>query len=467
VKNPRVFIYNNHWSTFGGGEIYLLQLAKITQRMGLDTALIGESFPSDFHRRIGTYFNIHLNKIKLLRGKPNDFDLDQSDIFVNGSFGSTLPSPTLRGIYICHFPYSKYPTVITKRKPASNVFVSSRNETIYPQSAKTMYVWDAGRLHLSSGGASIKCLSRNLTVTSGHESLQLARGEIGTLSPNDYNLIADNEVSAEINFELSSNASRSILLGIANSRFRSFIDSYSQVWSDSEYTAFWMQELWRKKSLVMYPPVSTADDPVGSTITNQGIQFDKEYAILSIGRFMKPSSSHPKRQDALIEAFSNLVKKDNRAWTLHLIGGVDKRSAHFLKTLRKRSDGLDIFFYPNLQRELLNSIKRNCTYYWHATGIKSTKPIQAEHFGIAVVEGLMSGLIPLVYNMGGPAEILADFPELRFNDTNDLVRKTIAIAGSSNTTLLETLSGVAKKFHVDAFEISVQTALANISVDQG
>ena len=47
--------------------------------------------------------------------------------------------------------------------------------------------------------------------------------------------------------------------------------------------------------------------------------------------------------------------------------------------------------------------------FWHATGFgedTETRPELAEHFGIAPVEAMAAGSVPLVVNKGGPAEIV-------------------------------------------------------------
>jgi GT2 family glycosyltransferase len=57
--------------------------------------------------------------------------------------------------------------------------------------------------------------------------------------------------------------------------------------------------------------------------------------------------------------------------------------------------------------------------YWHATGFSVKQPAAQEHFGITIVEGMASGAVPVVYNSGGPPEIITNGKNGYLFDTLD------------------------------------------------
>jgi glycosyltransferase involved in cell wall biosynthesis len=67
-------------------------------------------------------------------------------------------------------------------------------------------------------------------------------------------------------------------------------------------------------------------------------------------------------------------------------------------------------------------------FYWHAAGINSDpegSPHAMEHFGIAVVEGMAFGCVPLVVDNGGPADIVEDgVSGMHYTTQHELAEKT-------------------------------------------
>ena len=72
---------------------------------------------------------------------------------------------------------------------------------------------------------------------------------------------------------------------------------------------------------------------------------------------------------------------------------------------------------------------------WSLTGLDGDHDrnlADAEHFGLALLELMSAGLIPIIANVGGPVEILEKFPDsLKVNSIDELVTSTITLIGSS------------------------------------
>jgi len=242
-----------------------------------------------------------------------------------------------------------------------------------------------------------------------------------------------------------------------------FVSSYSQIWANSNFTAGFILKYWKKKSRVIFPPHS--DRNFSSTTRNS-------YDILSIGRFMNPQDGHCKNQLKLLEAFEKLTSESTLPWKLHLAGGVDSVDDRYFKKVSNlvKSKGLNVTLYPNCVQSELDHLLQSSQFYWHATGmgVPRNRPEDMEHFGIAVVEALNADLIPLVYDVAGPAEILGDFPLHRFSSIEDLVNKTRALSDSNLFALREKFRETTQKYSNMNFQSGVDAALSDfgISLDE-
>jgi len=146
---------------------------------------------------------------------------------------------------------------------------------------------------------------------------------------------------------------------------------------------------------IIYPPVDVEKFALGK----------KEKTLLSVGRFS--SFFQTKKQEVLIDIFSEGVKRGIfKDWRLILAGGLLPSDRHYFESLVLKSKGFSIELKPNVSFETLQKLYATATIYWHAAGFKETNPQFMEHFGIATVEAMASGCIPVVYNAGGQPEIV-------------------------------------------------------------
>ena len=115
----------------------------------------------------------------------------------------------------------------------------------------------------------------------------------------------------------------------------------------------------------------------------------------------------------MIEAFKKL--HDQRLTTnglqLHLVGGVgnEPSSLRFIEDLRERVKGYPIYFHFNVERWEVEDVLIKSKIYWHAAGFgedPDKDPIKFEHFGIAPIEAISAGCIPILFNGGGLTEIV-------------------------------------------------------------
>jgi glycosyltransferase involved in cell wall biosynthesis len=90
----------------------------------------------------------------------------------------------------------------------------------------------------------------------------------------------------------------------------------------------------------------------------------------------------------------------------------------------------------------LRELYDRASMYWHSTGFgvdATTEPERLEHFGIAVVEAMARGCVPIVYGAGGPAEIVEHGASgLHWRTLDDLCEMTRSVM--TNETMRATLS---------------------------
>ena len=73
------------------------------------------------------------------------------------------------------------------------------------------------------------------------------------------------------------------------------------------------------------------------------------------------------------------------------------------------SEGLPVRILPNASRETLTQAYYNSCIYIHASGLGQdplSNPQNFEHFGITPLEAMVHGVIPIVYEIGGPADLI-------------------------------------------------------------
>ena len=203
----------------------------------------------------------------------------------------------------------------------------------------------------------------------------------------------------------------------------SFLRSYTFLPS-SKYTMKWLRIRWGQQvdAELLYPAVRAAGGP------GMG---PKRRLILSIGRFT--ASGNSKKQLEMIEAFRVLRERHPAAqdWRLVLIGSLNRdveENVEYLRRVTALAAGLPVEILPNAPVERVREALAAAPIFWHFAGLgedEAIAPERFEHFGIAVVEAMMNNCWPIVFNGGGPKEIVES---VKYGETgadqDDLVEKT-------------------------------------------
>jgi glycosyltransferase involved in cell wall biosynthesis len=181
----------------------------------------------------------------------------------------------------------------------------------------------------------------------------------------------------------------------------------------------------------------------------------KEPVVLSVGRFF--SDWHSKNQHVLADAFAGL---DAPGWRLVLAGGADDPA--YVERVRRAAEGLPVELRLDVPRDELLDLYARASLFWHAAGFgQDTRrhPERLEHFGIATVEAMAHGAVPLVFPEGGSAELVQDGVSGRWWRTpEELVVRTRELIGNEDER--ERLSAAARsaseRYSADRFRTTIR-----------
>lgn len=198
--------------------------------------------------------------------------------------------------------------------------------------------------------------------------------------------------------------------------------------ANSEYTKKNILKRWNKKSeqvSVLYPPIQTEKFTSG----------EKKNIILHVSRLASPRPEADKGHLQMIQAFKEMNLKD---WEFHIVG--EPQDMPYYKTLRSQAGNAKIVFHEKATFNKLRQLYSQAKIYWHMTGISMPNEAGAqEHFGMTIVEAMASGCVPVVFNSGGPKEIIENgVSGILVDDIRDLQQNTKAL--TRNRGLLEEMS---------------------------
>jgi glycosyltransferase involved in cell wall biosynthesis len=235
-----------------------------------------------------------------------------------------------------------------------------------------------------------------------------------------------------------------VLRALGVGRAPAALASYELFLCNSEFTRQHIRARLGVDAVIVAPPVDMPSSASG----------EREPLILSVGRFF--SDWHSKNQHVLVEAFAALGAP---GWSLVLAGGADDRA--YVERVRRAADGLPVELRLDVPRDELLDLQSRAALFWHAAGYGQDPrrhPERLEHFGIATVEAMAHGAVPLVYPAGGSAELVDDGRTGRWWRTPaELAELTRALIADEpeRARLAAAARAEAERFSTDRFRAAI------------
>lgn len=199
--------------------------------------------------------------------------------------------------------------------------------------------------------------------------------------------------------------------------------SYATLLAISPYVATWIERRWGRSSVLVPPAVRRVP------------RRPKEPLIVSVGRFFPDGHGHAKRQAELVRAMALLAPR-LPGWRLALVGRAMGDGVGYLDEVRALARDLPVDLHVDVDAAAVDDLLGRASVYWHGAGLGvdvERHPERAEHFGIAVVEAMSAGTVPVVAGVGGPAHLVTDGVDgYHVHDVAGLAEATVGLAGDAD-----------------------------------
>jgi glycosyltransferase involved in cell wall biosynthesis len=219
--------------------------------------------------------------------------------------------------------------------------------------------------------------------------------------------------------------------------------SYDHHLAISQFAADWTARYWGDSCKVLPPPVacSFAD----SEKTNQ---------IVVLGRI-----TPGKKQRELVATFRTAYGRFLRGWSMVCLGGLSNgaEEQEYYEETRRSAGTAPVRILPNAPRDVLRTELERSKIFWHGMGLgedENLDPSRLEHFGIATVEAMAIGCVPVVIGRGGQREIVEDgINGFLCENLEEMVEKTVLLSqdGALCDRMAEAAVCRAREFSVDRF----------------
>ena len=203
--------------------------------------------------------------------------------------------------------------------------------------------------------------------------------------------------------------------------------------SVSDYTGRFIRKVWRRESTTLYPPC-----PIEQY---KSLGEDKENIVITIGRIVPEKRMHDFLEIASCSPSFRFV----------IIGAVDNKNHQYYNSLRKMASPNVSFILSPLRGA--KDVLRRAKVYVHCA--------QNEQFGIAIVEAMAAGCVPVVHDSGGPPEIVTSDVGFRWKNTDTAISQIASLFAheSLRAELSRSASDRATQFGSDRFESKILETL--------
>jgi glycosyltransferase involved in cell wall biosynthesis len=232
---------------------------------------------------------------------------------------------------------------------------------------------------------------------------------------------------------------------------QAYLASYDVVLCNSRFTADYVRlragpRLPATDVAVLYPPIAARLAADAS---------DKDWRlIVNLGRYQ--SGGHCKNQLMLGQEIQFLNRHRGSDSFRFVCSGRITDADYYRRCQVIASD--DIRFERSLPEAAVNDLLRSAAFYLHGTGLGlqwGELPEACEHFGLAIVEAMSAGAIPLAYGRGGIVEVIDHGVNgWLYHDPHEIIEYLMLMASyteSERRQMSDAARFTARRYTQDAF----------------
>jgi alpha-1,2-mannosyltransferase len=212
--------------------------------------------------------------------------------------------------------------------------------------------------------------------------------------------------------------------------------------ANSNYTRNAIKKVWNIDSTVIYPPCPQYSFPLEDKIKK--IEKDTELmTVCSLGRFVPE-----KEYETILQ-----IAKQRPQLKFELIGGVAEDKISYLNSLKNKASE-NVTFHVNATENQKMEILKRSKILLHS--------FKGEHFGIALIEAMSAGLIPVSHDSGAAKEDDIVDEKYRYNDDIDSALNCLDKAVSEwNLDKASQLRQYAQNFSIENYNKNLKLFIRN------
>lgn len=137
----------------------------------------------------------------------------------------------------------------------------------------------------------------------------------------------------------------------------------------------------------------------------------KSNTIINVGHYFLQEDGHSKNQHLVLEWFKN-----QNYFTKLVLHGKMTHPHYYQYLVNAAQNDPRVHIYHDCTQEQIRKDLSEAKYLIHANGYSRKEPVQQEHYGLVILEAMLSGCQPIVHNSGGAKDIPGVTTYNTFND---------------------------------------------------
>ncbi len=208
--------------------------------------------------------------------------------------------------------------------------------------------------------------------------------------------------------------------------------------TNSNYTKNAIKKVWNIDATVIYPPCPQYSFPLQDKIK---IEKDTK-TVCSLGRFVPE-----KEYDTILQ-----IAKERAQLKFELIGGVAEDKISYFNRLKNKASK-NVTFHVNATENQKMEILKRSKILIHS--------FKGEHFGIALIEAMSAGLIPVSHNSGAAKEDNIVEEKFRYNDLDSALNCIDMAISEWNLDKALQLRQYAQNFSMENYNKNLKLFITN------